>query len=146
VSSAKPKPFKLTAPIVPEVDIQEAIADALDRLLLPPAVWTTIPIGHVQLAPAQAARLSRVGVKRGWFDILVVHNSQPYGLEIKRHGARLSRDRLVPTRSGGRRMIEGQESVFPRLLGAGIKIATVESVDHMLKALWAWGIPVRRFT
>lgn len=133
------------APVVPEVDTHAAIADALDTLLLPPAVWTTLPIGHVQLAPAQAARLARIGVHRGWFDILVVHRGTPIGLEIKRAGKGLSRDRVVGTRSGGTRVLEGQTTVFPRLIEAGIVIAQVETVDEALEALAGFGVPLRRY-
>ncbi len=141
--AARPRPFRLRAPIVPEVDTQAAIADALDILLLPPAVWTTLPIGHVKLTGQQAARLSRVGVRRGWFDILIIFDGHPYGLEIKRQGGRLSTDRLVPTRAGGRRMVEGQVSVFPKLTAAGCRIATVSSVEDALRALAAWNVPLR---
>lgn len=138
--------FRLMAPVVPEVDLHASIADALDTLLLPGTVWTSLPIGHVRLDPAQAARLARIGVHRGWFDILVVHAGRPIGLEVKRQGGRLSRDRVVPTRRGGTRVLEGQTSVFPRLLEAGIAIAAVESVDEALAALAAFGVPLRRFT
>ena len=140
--ATKPR-FRLRAPIVPEVDLQAAIGDALDILLLPPAVWTAIPIGHVKLTGQQAARLARIGVKRGWFDALVIHDGHPYGLEIKRQGGRLSTDRLVPTRAGGRRMVEGQVSVFPKLTAAGCRIATVSSVEDALRALAAWNVPLR---
>lgn len=143
MGGTKPRPFRLRAPVVPEVDTHAAIADALDILLLPPAMWTTLPIGHVKLTGQQAARLARVGVKRGWFDILIISDGRLYGLEIKRTGGVLSRDRLVPTRKGGQRMVEGQASVFPRLIAAGCKIACVASVEEAVRALGEWGVPLR---
>ena len=57
------RPFRLRAPVVPEDDIQTTVAKALDVLLLPPAVWWAMPIGHVQLTGAQAAKLVRIGLE-----------------------------------------------------------------------------------
>ena len=140
-----PARLRLIAPVAAEVDTHAAIADALDTLLLPGTMWTTLPIGHVQLNGQQAARLARIGTHRGWFDILLIHAGSPYGLEIKREGAPLSRDRLVATRGGGRRVVAGQSTVFPLLLAAGCRIACVSSVEAALAALAEWGIPLRRW-
>jgi len=38
--------------------------------VLPPAFWFTYPAGAVQLSPAETARLTRIGVKRGLPDML----------------------------------------------------------------------------
>jgi hypothetical protein len=125
-----------------ETDIHEMVATALDRLLLPPAMWTTLPIGHVRLTGQQAAKLARLGVARGWPDLIVLHH-YAYGIELKRPGGTLSRSRLVPTRKGGRRMVEGQREVFPRLEAAGLRIAVCESLAQVLAALAGWGVPLR---
>jgi hypothetical protein len=119
--SAKPRPFRLTAPVVPEDDLHAAVADALDILLMPPATWTCFPAGHVKLSGQAAAKLSRMGLKRGWPDILVLHR-QLYGIELKRRGGSLSRTRMVRTRRGGLRILEGQRDVFPRLEAAGMTL------------------------
>jgi hypothetical protein len=127
------------------VDLQASVADALKLLLLPPTMWTPLPIGHVQLTPAQAARMARIGVQRGWPDILVFHVCC-YGIELKRRGGKLSKTRTVRTRRGSLRVLEGQEDVFPRLLDAGIaEIATCDSLEGVLAALQTWGIPLRRW-
>jgi hypothetical protein len=135
--------FKLTRPEPLEDDLHASVARALDLLLLEPAMWTTIPIGHVKLTGAQAAKLARVGVKRGWMDILVLHPGRPIGLELKRPGSRLSRSRIVPTRKGGRRMVEGQTDVFPRLEASGLRIFVCSSVEDVLAALKSEGVPMR---
>ena len=49
--------FRLVAPLVPEVDLQAAVAEALDVLLLPRAMWISVPVGHVKLIDQQASRL-----------------------------------------------------------------------------------------
>ena len=69
-----PAPFKLTAPTPLERDIHQRCADALDRLLLPPAFWFTYLAGASQLSPQQQARHSRIGLKRGLPDIWILYN------------------------------------------------------------------------
>lgn len=142
-TQARPRPFRLRAPVVPEDDLHAAVAKALDLLLLPPAEWTTFPAGNVPLPPQFSAKLARLGLKRGWPDILVLHN-RVYGIELKRAGGVLSKTRTVRTRSGGMRRLDGQADVFPRLLAAGMaQIAVCRSVEDVLAALNRWGIPMR---
>ena len=140
-------PFRLTHPVIPERDIQAACADALDSLLLPPAVWFSAAIGATKLSPQQAAALARAGVKRGWPDLYVitpiVHGSRIIGIELKNRTGRLSKTRIVRTKSGAPRILEGQEDVFLRLERAGMIIEVARSVDEMLLALERWDVPLR---
>jgi hypothetical protein len=135
--------FRLVPEIVAEQDIHESCASALDRLLLPPAFWFSAAIGATKLSPQQAAALSRAGIKRGLPDLLVLHDGRLRGLELKRVGGRLSKTRIVRTRRGSPRILEGQEDVFPKLEAAGMDIAIAHSVDEMLDALDRWQIPLR---
>ena len=137
------RPFSLAAPITPENDLHAAVAHALDVLLLPPATWTTFPAGHVELTAQAAAKLARLGLKRNWPDILVLHQVL-HGIELKRTGAALSRTRTVRTRRGRLRTVEGQRDVFPRLEAAGMRLAVCTSVDEVLAQLAAWDVPLRR--
>jgi hypothetical protein len=138
-----PKRFKLTAPAPTELDLHAAIASALRTLVLPPAMWWTNPIGHIQLSGAQMARLARIGTKAGLPDIWLLHGSL-YGVEIKAKGGRLSQTRIAKARTGALRIVEGQQDVFPRLVEAGAAdIAVVTSLDEMLAALHRWQIPLR---
>lgn len=135
--------LRLTAPAPRESDLHAAVAAALDVLLLAPAAWTTFPAGHVALPPAAAAKLSRLGLKRGIPDLLVWHAGRSYGIELKRPGGRLSQTRAVRTRRGGLRVVAGQAETFRRLEAAGMQIATCESVPAVLAALAGWGVPLR---
>ena len=137
------RPFRLTAPVTPEDDLHTAVAHALDRLLLPPATWTTFPAGQVELTAQAAAKLARLGLKAGWPDLLVLHGVL-HGIELKTLDGRLSRTRSVRTRRGTLRLVEGQQDTFPRLEAAGMKIAVCRTVGEVLTALAAWNIPVRR--
>jgi hypothetical protein len=135
--------FQLTAPEPLERDIHEACAQALDKLLLPPAFWFTYPAGAVQLSPAETARLVRVGLKRGLPDIWILCDGV-YCIELKRVGGELSKTRIGRTKRGSPRVLVGQEEVFPLLIAAGVKaIAVCTSVDQMLEHVQRWPIPMR---
>jgi hypothetical protein len=82
--------FKLTAPTLAELDLHEASAKLLDRLLLPPAMWMTYPAGAAQLSPQQQARYSRIGLKRGMPDVWVLYQAV-YGIELKSETGKLSK-------------------------------------------------------
>jgi hypothetical protein len=136
--------FKLTAPEPSELDLHAACAQALDKLVAPPALWCCYPAGHVQLQPHEAARLSRCGLKRGWPDLLVFWR-QVYGIELKRQGGKLSKTRIVRTRRGAMRELVGQEDVFPLLLGTGAfaDIRIAHTIGEMMQHLVDWQIPLR---
>ena len=137
-----PRAWKLTAPVIPEQDLHESVADALDKLLMPPAMWTCFPAGSVPLPPQFAAKLARMGLKRGWPDVLVLHR-RLIGIELKRRGGRLSRTRIVRTRRGTLRELVGQEEVFPLLQEAGMVIGVCHSSGEVLTFLAACGVPLR---
>jgi hypothetical protein len=136
--------FRLTSPEPLELDIHEACAQALDKLLLPPAMWCCYPAGAVKLTPAETARLARCGLKRGWPDLLFVMAGLVFSIELKRaRTGRLSKTRVVHTRRGSPRVLEGQEEVFERLRQAGMTIAICHSVEEVLSQLRRWGFPMR---
>jgi hypothetical protein len=89
------------------------------------------------------SRLARIGTKAGLPDIFLLHRCL-YGIEIKRHGGALSRTRIVKTRHGALRQVDGQVDIFERLLKAGAAdIAVVKSTDELLAQLARWQIPLR---
>jgi hypothetical protein len=138
------RPFKLTSLEPLEVDIQETCAAALDRLLMPPAMWFAYPAGVIELSGHEMARLTRHGLKRGLPDIWVLHR-RVYCIELKRRGGALSKTRVGRTRRGAPRVFVGQEEVFPLLIrtGAVEAIAVCTSVDEVLAQLARWQIPLR---
>jgi hypothetical protein len=112
--------------------------------LLPPAYWFSAAIGATKLTPQQAAALARAGVKRGLPDVWLIYQALIFGIELKRRGTgRLSRTRIVHTRRGTPRILEGQVDVFPKLRAAGAAIAVAHSVDEVLAQIRRWGIPLR---
>jgi len=135
--------FRLTAPVPSETELHETVAAALDYLLCPPAFWFHYPAGSIQLSAAQAAKLTRLGLKRGMPDIFIIHKHL-YGIELKVPNGRLSRTRIVRTRRGSPRILLGQEQTFPLLEAAGMQpIVICSSIDEVLAQLEAWAIPLR---
>jgi hypothetical protein len=136
--------FKLTAPEPYELDIHKACGQALDKLLLPPALWCCYPAGAAQLSPQQFARFAEVGLKRGFPDLFIFYHGT-WGLEVKRRGGQLSKTRIGRTRRGAPRILVGQEEMFPLLIASGgfAAIGIIHSVDEMLEQVGVWGIPLR---
>jgi hypothetical protein len=143
-SERRAAPFRLSAPEPFEHDIHAACADALDKLLAPPAMWFTYPAGAAELSPQQMARYSRVGLKRGLPDIWLLYRAV-YCIELKRRGGQLSRTRIGRTKRGAPRVYVGQEETFPQLIGTGAvtAIAICTSVEEMLAQIALWNIPLR---
>lgn len=136
---------ELHPPELLERELHERCKDLLDQIILKPAKWVPYPAGVTQLSPQQQARYSRFGIKRGMPDIWILYNGI-FGIELKRPGQKLSKTRIVYTKRGSPRILEGQEDVFPELLATGAfrDIAICHSVDEVLGCLDAWGVPHRR--
>jgi hypothetical protein len=68
-----------------------------------------------------------------------------YGVELKSETGKLSKTRVVRTKRGSPRILDGQEDVFPRLLATGAfgAIEVARSVDEVLVLLKEWKIPHR---
>ena len=137
--------FQLDEYVLPEVDLQAQAADAFDKLLLPPAMWTAFPAGHLLLNGQQASRLRRIGLKPGWPDHLVLHLGDLIGIEWKKPGAgKLSKSGWGRTKRGKPRWIEGQTETFEKLTAAGMMGPYVcTSIDHAFHVLKAHGVPMR---
>lgn len=135
--------FRMSIPIIPEQELHEQVASLCNILIAPPAQWAFYPAGAIKLSASQAAKLVRMGLKRGWPDLLVLHGKL-YGIELKRPGAQLSQTRIVRTRRGSPRILAGQIDVFAELEAAGMHtIAVCYSTDEVIATLEMWGIPLR---
>jgi hypothetical protein len=143
-AGALPPPLRLVTQTQPEDDIQKDVARKLTFLLLPPAYWFAMPLGHIQLTKQQGAKLKDIGARRGLPDLFIIYNKQVYGIELKAHGGRLSRTRLERNARGTLIEREGQDRTFPKLEAAGCRIAVCHSGDDVLDQLAAWEIPMRR--
>ncbi len=132
---AKPRPFRLAAPVTPEDDIHLSIRKALDVFIAPPGVasdagvvWFTIEHRNAASVMEGAARKGR-GVVAGVPDIIV---HCPIGravyLEVKAHKGVLS---------------PAQKTLHAALAKAWVSVTVVYSVDDAIAALRAQGVPMR---
>jgi len=65
------------------------IADYLSRALPTRALWTAFPAGEKRSA-VTGARLKRMGMQRGWPDIIVILDGKTFGIELKAGKGKLS--------------------------------------------------------
>src|SRR6476646_9263445 len=117
-------------PSATEFQLHCMIADILRRWALPDVEWTHVPLGEYR-SPATAARLARMGVRRGWADFMIFHaDGRVCFLEVKRPGGRLSTD---------------QQRIAEHLKRAGHRFEVVSTVEAAISVLVVWGV-VRRMT
>ena len=134
--------------VTPEDTLHASTVDLLAKLVMEPAEWAAYPAGHIKLDGQQAAKLARMGLKRSWPDFLISHNGM-LGIELKTQDGRLSISRWITVRDRRgnivKRWVEGQREVFPRLVASGgfKHIAVCQSLDEVMAALRAFGVPVR---
>lgn len=101
--------------------------------LLPPSAFffhcpnQLLDPAKVQDARSYGAALLGDGMRPGMADIVLLHASKAYALEIKRPGGGLSPE---------------QERIHARLLAADIPCAVVFSPDGAELALRAWNLPL----
>lgn len=116
----------------PEHDLHKAVATYL-TIVLDPLVtfWTSIDHGMHLAGDAKArarkiARMRAVGVKFGFPDVLIIHESRAYLIELKSEDGVLTGN---------------QEEVNTGLSRAGSSPRICRSVDEVEGVLAAWEIP-----
>lgn len=78
-----------------EFATQCVLADTCKRWIEPGWIWTAIPLGEYR-TKATAARLQRMGVRPGFFDLLfIAPDGSSSWLELKRGTAPLSTEQLA---------------------------------------------------
>ena len=131
MTAARAKPYRLTAPVVQEHPLQAQMCQVL-RLELAPSgkvsahgvVWWAID--HANFAgEIPGIRVSR-GIIAGIPDLFILYKGLAHHPEIKTDVGVMS---------------DAQQSVCSAVLAAGGKVAVVCSVEQLLAAVDAWGIP-----
>jgi hypothetical protein len=111
-------------PTPKEYELHCMVADVLRRWCHADWRFCHIASGEYR-TPATAARLHRMGVVRGWPDLILVGPSRVVFLELKRKGGRLS---------------DEQEDLAAFLVRAGCSHYVVDSFDAALRVLREAGI------
>jgi hypothetical protein len=114
---------------ITEAQLHKAVADLLDWMLLPPAIWTTFPAGWGKLGKATAGRLHGSGLKAGFPDVLIFFNGHCVGVELKTERGLVSK---------------AQHLMFMRLYEAGIRVYICRNTDDVIGVLEQESLPHRK--
>ena len=127
----KTKPLKLVYPDPSEDQLKHSIANLLDAILPEDQVlWSHFPAGGYELTPAARARLYRLGLKRGFPDILLCYSlGRILWLEVK-----------TPTGV----VSPAQRKVHLGLKKQGHNVVIVRRIEDVIKALMEYNVPFRR--
>lgn len=132
MSGARKKPFKLTAPVIPEHPLQRQLVDVLTLEIGPPGrlspfgvVWWSVD--HANYAGAGFGyQRKRRGVVAGIPDTFITHLGKAFKVEIKAENGVMS---------------EGQQLLCAALLVSGVPVAVIDTADQFLAVLDCWEIP-----
>jgi hypothetical protein len=129
----KKRADKIEPPKVSEFQLHRTVAELLDWLLAPPAMYTTFPAGWGKLTKRTAGMLHGSGLKRGMPDILVFYNcpaNRPrcIGIELKAKGRSLS---------------AVQRAMAAQLQRVGVKVYVCHDTDEVIDALRRADVPRR---
>jgi hypothetical protein len=120
----RPRPRKPVVPAPREAALHNAVADLLRRCCRSNWRWSHFPSGEKR-DPITGARLKRMGLMRGWPDIVPVDpDGKFYGLELKRSG-----EDLTPE----------QEAFRDWCTAHDIPHAVCYSIDRAFEILGNWG-------
>lgn len=109
-----------------ESELHASVAQLLDWVLLPPALYTTFPAGWGKLTKGTAGRLYASGLKRGFPDILVFDVMRKViGIELK---------------AGANSVSAAQRDMFSKLQGVGVRVYVCKSLEDVIDALDSAGI------
>lgn len=114
-----------------ELELHRSVAEFLDWILMPPALWTTIPAGWTAMNRGAAGRLKACGLKAGMPDIMVFYNGFSIGIELKT-------DKGIVSAT--------QREMFNKLQAAGVTVSICRSVDNVEQTLRTYKIPMRKFS
>jgi hypothetical protein len=106
----------------PEAELHAGVVQHLHVRAKPDVLWLHCPNGE-RRNKITGARLKRMGVLPGAFDLLFWRQSNSFALELKRPGGRLS---------------EAQIEFASRFNDAGGHTAVADSIDRALAILSAW--------
>jgi hypothetical protein len=116
-------------PKVTESALHKSVADYLDLVLMPPALWTTFPAGWGKLGKATAGRLHGAGLKAGFPDILIFFNGRVTGIELKTESGPVSKNQYL---------------MFMRLYEAGVHVYICRSIEDVTGVLEQASLPHRK--
>jgi hypothetical protein len=107
----------------PERILQQTLVEILNEEIKGDVEWTCFPAGGG--GAVRGTFLKKMGLKRGWPDLIFLRNGQFYGLELKAEKGKLS---------------EAQVGTQSRLGLCGGLIATAWSIEESIHIIDGWGL------
>jgi hypothetical protein len=111
-----------------ESQLHISVAEFLDWILLPPAMYTTFPAGWGQLGFKTSNQLKRSGLKPGMPDIMVLYDSHCFFIELK-----AGKNTLSPV----------QREMHSKLRDAGVHVYVAKSIEDVVTVLVHERVPMR---
>lgn len=108
---------------ISEASFQITVADWLGQALKRTVLWTAFPAGGGGFR--RGALLKRMGLKRGWPDIILLNRGKLYGLELKTIVGVLSAE---------------QRALHAELAKQGVQVAVCRRLDEVTEAISGWGL------
>lgn len=128
---AKPRPFRLKAPVIREHPLQKQICSVLRIEIAPPGkvskygvVWWAVD--HANYAGEVPGLRTGRGVIAGVSDLYILWRGRAYHPEIK------AEDGVMST---------AQMAVSAAVLASGGRVAVVQSAADLMECIDGWGIP-----
>lgn len=109
---------------ISEMQLHKIVAEWLEIALTPETFWSTFPSGGGGVV--RGANLRTMGLKSGVPDLMIVHRSEAYFIELKTAKGVLS---------------AAQVECHEQLLEAGARIVVCRSLRDVANSLKAWNIP-----
>ncbi len=103
------------------------VADYLARTLPADAIWSAFPAGENRSA-ITGARLKRMGLAKGWPDLLIIYRGNLIGIELKVAGGSISPE---------------QKHIGAMFIAHGFAWGIARSLDDVEAILTEQGIPLR---
>jgi hypothetical protein len=109
-----------------EAALHRQVAKFLDAALCPEVFWTTID--HAGGGKVLGAQRKARGARKGIPDVLLVHQSKAFWIELKTAKGRVS---------------EAQKEVGGHLVIAGCPVTVARSLEEVQSAVLKWDLPLR---
>lgn len=117
------KRLKRRTKLVSEASLQINICEWLRENIDESVEWTHFPAGGGGYR--RGALLKRMGLKRGWPDLIFISRGRLYGIELKRPGGKLS---------------PAQRDRHRRLMNQGMSVVTCWDLPGVQAAVGGWAL------
>ena len=126
----------------PEQALHLAVAEFLDAVLLPPALWKHVPNGGKR-SKIEAGIMKAMGVRAGWPDIEII-----WPVAVDSGGVQWTALAAleIELKADDGDLSPAQEKMHKLLWGASIPVVICRSIEEVSAALIKYDVPCRQHT